>query len=219
MPASLVSFKSKRPSGTIELEGALHVPQDDSVTHAAVLCHPHPAGGGEMGVPLISYIAEELAVRGTIALRFNFGGVGMSKGSFTDGLEEPVDVAAACEYVHSLEHVDPAGISLCGWSFGAWMSLVVLSEGIEAARCVAIAPPLSMVEWSEFPPRLAASRAERLYIVGDRDQFCTTADIMEFASAVSESDAESVELIAGVDHFLFGNETDVVKLVADFLCR
>jgi alpha/beta superfamily hydrolase len=216
-PTDYISFKSNRPSGTIELEGALHLPQTGSVAPAVVLCHPHPSGGGEMGVHLIVNIADKLARMGAVALRFNFGGVGTSEGSFTGGFEEPIDIAAACDYVRSLEYVDPNGVDLCGWSFGAWMSLMALAEGVEAKKCAAIAPPLSMVDWREEASRVAGSRAQRRYFVGGRDQFCSVVDLREFAAAVSEQDADSVEVLEDVDHFLFGHEKDVVKLVTDFL--
>lgn len=166
---------------------------------------------------LIRYLAEEFDARGAVVLRFNFGGVGMSGGSFTDGLDEPLDVAAAFDYVKSLERVDAEKISVVGWSFGAWVSLLALADGVPAVACAAIAPPLMAVDWAGQAPRLALSAAERYYVVGDRDQFCRAEDLREFAAMISQEDAANVRILAGVDHFLFGTETEVVHLVADLL--
>ena len=70
----------------IRLEGVLHLPEPaDEKAPLAILCHPHPIGGGSMDVPLIVILAEQLAQAGFAALRFNFRGVGRSSGISTGG--------------------------------------------------------------------------------------------------------------------------------------
>jgi alpha/beta superfamily hydrolase len=170
-----------------------------------------------MGVPLIRRLAEELSARGFVALRFNFGGVGLSGGSFTDGVEEPGDVAAAVRYLKSTPEVNQDQLHLTGWSFGSWMALMALAEGLEIMKCVAIAPPLIAYDWRSQAGRIAASSAERHYIVGDSDQFCPVADLREFTSEISEEDSVNVTVLPGVDHFLFGHEPEVIGLVSEKL--
>jgi alpha/beta superfamily hydrolase len=170
-----------------------------------------------MGVSLIRRLAEDLSARGFVALRFNFGGVGLSGGSFTDGAEEPGDVAAAVKYLKALDEVDFQRVHLAGWSFGSWMALMALAEGVEVMNCVCIAPPLIAYDWRLQAERIATSGVGRCYIVGDGDQFCSVADLREFTSKISPEDAAGVTVLPGADHFLFGRESEVIGLVADRL--
>jgi alpha/beta superfamily hydrolase len=172
-----------------------------------------------MGVPLIRSLAEGLSKLGFVALRFNFGGVGFSGGSFTDGVEEPGDVASAFRYLKSVEEVDPLRVHLVGWSFGSWMALMSLAQRLEATTCVAIAPPLIAYDWHPHTRRIAASPAVRHYIVGESDQFCPVADLREFASGISARDAANVNVLPGTDHFLFGREPEVIGMTTEKLSK
>lgn len=211
-----VTFTGARPSGSIELEGRLHLPDGEGAFGGVVVCHPHPMGGGEMGVGLVRLICETLSSRGAAALRFNFGGVGGSGGTFTDGTEEPGDVIAAFEYLEGLSEVS-AATGLAGWSFGSWMALSALAEGLPAGACAAVAPPLDFHDWGRMAERLTSSGARRHYIVGELDQFCSPDTLAEFAASVSDEDARNVTVLPEADHFLFGRERQVADLVAEFL--
>ena len=214
-----VSVAYERETGLIVLEGRLRLPDSGAPAPGVVLCHPHPSGGGDMDVPLINLLSEALCLMGAAVLRFNFAGVGMSRGVFTDGALEPHDVRAAFRYLRSHPEVDPESVSLAGWSFGSWMALVALAEGpgLPAVSLVAVAPPLVACEWSDVAARLADSPALRHYIVGDRDRFCPVGMLEEFAASVSATDRENVIVVPGADHFLSGRETEVARLVAGCL--
>lgn len=212
-----VLVPSRRKEGPVGLDGRLHLPEVEGGAAGVVLCHPHPAGGGEMNIQLMTSLAVSLSALGKAVLRFNFGGVGRSEGVFSDGTEEPGDVTAAFEYLGSLPEVDGSSLSLAGWSFGAWMALMALAEGLPARRIVAVAPPLIAYDWKREAPRLSASRTGRHYIAGDRDQFCPVGTLRAFAAAVSEEDEENVTVLSGADHFLFGRENEVARLVGGIL--
>ncbi len=212
-----VRIPCRRTTGPIDLEGRLHVPSGAGPFSGAVVCHPHPMGGGEMSVGLIRLICEELSARGVAALRFNFGGVGRSTGTFTDGADEPEDIFAACEFLGGLEEVAAGPVGLAGWSFGSWMALKALADGLPAAACAVVAPPLDFHDWGAVAERLVSSEATRHYIVGEFDQFCAPAALQEFAAAISAEDARNVTVLPDADHFLFGREREVVNLVSDFL--
>jgi alpha/beta superfamily hydrolase len=214
--AEKLTITSERPSGPVELEASLALPGED-LHGGVVLCHPHPAGGGAMDVGLLTTIERRLLKAGFAALRFNFEGVGGSSGHFTDGLEEPLDVAAAMEALRSRSGLDPAQTSLCGWSFGAWMALLALADGLDAATCVAIAPPLMLYDWRSHVEAIAASAAKRHYIVGANDQFCPLDFLEAFTSAISPYDAENVTVLPATDHYLFGREDAVAAMVAEIL--
>lgn len=215
--AERVTITCERPSGEVLLEGVLALPDAAGPAHGVVICHPHPAGGGEMGVGLLRVMERRLVAAGFATLRFNFAGVGGSGGMFTEGLEEPADVAAAFGFLRSRPEVDPGAVGLAGWSFGAWMALLALEQGLPAARCVAIAPPLAAYDWRGHVPGIAASGAERHYVVGSVDQFCPQDFLKAFAAAVGEEDERNVMVLPGETHFLHGREDMVAELVAEFL--
>ena len=206
-----LTIRSERPSGTAELEAELSRP-DGEPRGGLVLCHPHPAGGGSMDVGLLSVIDRRLTAAGFAVLRFNFAGIGLSTGTFTEGVEEPIDVAATFDHLRS-SLTDGAGVSVGGWSFGAWMSLLALADGLPAVSCVAIAPPLMLYDWRPSVERIAASGAERHYIIGANDQFCPLDFLEAFAAAVSPQDADNVTVLPATDHYLFGREDMVADLV------
>ena len=54
----------------------------------AVISHPHPLMGGDMGNSIVETLAEALFAGGISTLRFNFRGVGNSTGTFDDGRGE-----------------------------------------------------------------------------------------------------------------------------------
>lgn len=212
-----VRFPSDRKSGRIELESRIRVPDTADKAPGVVLCQPHPAGGGEMGVPLLVVISDTLDSLGYATLRFNFGGVGGSGGVFSDGAEEPTDVGAALDYLVSLDEVDGDNVCLVGWSFGAWMGLMALADGLSARSIVAIAPPLAAYPWEGYTERIGASAASRHYIAGDSDTFCPLSTLDIFAAAVSDEDASNIHSLSGADHFLFGREQEVARLISGIL--
>lgn len=217
MAEQAVRFTSERNSGAIELEGRLQLPDAAVEAPGVVLSHPHPAGGGELGVPLMAVIADHLCSQGMAVLRFNFGGVGRSEGVFSDGVDEPADVRSAFDYLASLGEAEGENVSLVGWSFGAWMGMEAIADGLPARNIVAIALPLVAYHWENHAGRIAASMADRHYMVGDSDRFCPLATLETFAAAISEEDARNIHILSGADHFLIGREGEVARLVSGIL--
>ena len=214
--AERLTITSDRPSGAVELEATLALP-DSEASGGLVLCHPHPAGGGEMEVGLLRVIERRLVEAGFAILRFNFAGIGRSTGYFSDGVEEPLDVSAAMETLRSETGLGPANTGVCGWSFGAWMALLAIADGLEAAECIAIAPPLMLYDWRPQVERIGASPVTRHYIVGANDQFCPLDFLEAFTTSLSEQDAENVTVLPATEHYLFGREDAVAALVAEIL--
>jgi alpha/beta superfamily hydrolase len=174
-------------------------------------------GGGDMDVPLIVNMAGELCSMGWATLRFNYGGVGASRGVFTDGIQEPYDVEGAVNHLRTVPEVDPGDLGLAGWSFGSWMALLAVARGAAVSSIVAISPPLATVDWRLATAEIASSKVPRYYIVGSRDHFCPLEMLEEFTSSISALDTQSITVLPGADHFLFGRESEVIKLVAELL--
>ena len=171
-----------------------------------VLCHPHPAYGGDMYNAVVVAVARALAAGGVAVLRFNFGGVGRSQGAWGGG---PAEVEDACAAVRALTArlAPETPLVLVGYSFGAWVALCAARELGDVRRVVAIGPPLDFLDWTF----LAEVTQPVTFIVGERDQFCAP----ERLARVLEAGGTRMALhaIRGADHFLVGCEDEVAALV------
>src|SRR3979409_69037 len=65
---------------------------------AAVVCHPHPLGGGTLHNKVVFRAARGLENANVATLRFNFRGVGLSSGVHDNGEGEQQDVMAAIDW-------------------------------------------------------------------------------------------------------------------------
>ena len=95
MPSSHSAIKSfflEGPAG--RLEALLNV-GSPTATHAGLVCHPHPLGGGTMHNKVVFHAMKALHSFGFPVLRFNFRGTGLSSGQHDQGRGEVADVQAA----------------------------------------------------------------------------------------------------------------------------
>src|SRR5215204_4582280 len=82
------------PASVGQLEAILKEPSG-APRGVALVCHPHPLGGGTMHNKVVFRAAAGLADAGLITLRFNFRGVGASSGEHNEiegGIEDVRDV-------------------------------------------------------------------------------------------------------------------------------
>src|ERR1035437_9248146 len=101
--AMLRSVSLPGPAGRLEAlvnEGAPDAP------FAALVCHPHPLGGGSMHSKVVYHVMKALNEPewglGWPVLRFNFRGTGLSQGAH-DGEAEAGDVARSEEHTSELQ--------------------------------------------------------------------------------------------------------------------
>lgn len=178
-----------------QLPAELDVPTGVPVG-AVVVCHPHPAYGGDRFNNVVEALFTALPAAGLAALRFDFrSGAG-------DGITERLDVVAALDAL--TERVD-APPSLAGYSFGAAVALATADARISSI--VAIAPPLSMMPTP--PPSVPT-----LVLTPRHDQFCPP----DAARAIVDSWNDcSFETIESADHFLVGHAAAVAERVVAWL--
>ncbi|MGZ7080752.1 MAG: alpha/beta hydrolase, partial [Thermoanaerobaculia bacterium] len=65
----------------------------------AVVCHPHPLGGGTLHNKVVFRAARGLENANVATLRFNFRGAGSSQGVHDAGDGEQADVQAAIDWM------------------------------------------------------------------------------------------------------------------------
>jgi alpha/beta superfamily hydrolase len=200
--ARLRSVHLAGPAGRLEAilnEGAANAP------FAALLCHPHPLGGGTMHNKVVYHAMKALNDPewglGWPVLRFNFRGTGLSQGSH-HGEEEAEDVRAALDWL-TREFKQP--VVALGFSFGAAMMLrACCGQGDKAVRALAaLGLPTSAVGRHFHYPFLETCTLPKLFLSGDHDQFAPSAQLTQVAASAAEP--KRLVLLPGADHFFTGH--------------
>ena len=203
--ANLRSIHLTGPAGRLEAlvnEGAPDAP------FAALVCHPHPLGGGTMHNKVVYHAMKALNDPewglGWPVLRFNFRGAGLSHGKH-DGDAESGDVLAALDWLEN-EYKRP--LVLAGFSFGAAMALKAccgqsrLGTNLNIRALAALGLPIQ-VDYRDYSyPSLRTCRIPKLFISGDHDQFATAAQLVQVAASAAVP--TRLVLLPGADHFFTG---------------
>jgi len=124
------------PAGAIEC--AVDLPSGEAIG-LAVICHPHPQGGGTLDNKVVQTVARALLQLGWQCVRFNFRGVGASAGAWDDGRGEVDDAMAVIEHYRAVQ----PRLVLAGFSFGGFVAAQAasqLAEGRKAERLLLVAP-------------------------------------------------------------------------------
>lgn len=208
----VVQFRGRGP-GALSYEGVLHEPPGGGPWPGVIVCHAHPYYGGSMDLPVCIAVANACAARGFIALRFNFRGVGESTGESTAGEGEVEDVLAALEFLwlHPLVQSKCAGVSVAGYSFGAWAGLRAAERDpgrLCAYAGIGFGATLAESDW------LPAYPGPKCFIHGARDQVVELERFEEFYARVPEPKEKHV---LPADHFFIGRENMVAGIVIDFI--
>ncbi len=171
---------------------------------AAIVCHPHPLMGGSMHNNVVAATVQAFAGENYATLRFNFRGVGASSGVYDEGKGESCDIIYVANYLHEREFDE---IFFAGYSFGAWAGAKVISETDQIFYYVIfISPPVNHFNF-DFAK---LKNKVNLIICGDADNFCDIAEITE----KSEKIDAKLEIIKGADHFYWGKEAEIEKIIS-----
>jgi len=193
------------PSG--RLEALLNSGRPDA-PFSALVCHPHPAGGGTMHNKVVYHAMKALTSFGLPVLRFNFRGVGLSQGKHDHGHGEQDDVRAALGWLDAEFH---RPILFAGFSFGAQIGLRVCCGDARVAGLIALGLPVRAGGRDFTYGFLSQCSAPKLFINGDHDQFAPR----DLLTAVCQRAPEPKRLvwIEGADHLFQGtNESPDAKL-------
>jgi alpha/beta superfamily hydrolase len=186
------------PAGSIEC--AIDAPAD-APRAVAIVCHPHPQGGGTLDNKVAQTLARAFVQLGYRAVRFNFRGVGASEGEYDEGRGETDDTLAVIA-----AHRDPAlPLVLAGFSFGAY----VVSQAAQRLPDDAKAERLVLVGPSTQKQQMPAVPEGTLVIHGELDDVVPLSATFDWARPL----ALPVIVIPGVGHFFHGQLTLLKNLV------
>lgn len=207
-PGTSATVMLQGPAGPLETLAA--VPAGDC-RGIAVICHPHPLGGGAMSNKVVYALASAAGKAGLATARFNFRSVGRSGGAHDNGIGEVEDALAVTAWLR--ERLPGQPLLLAGFSFGAYVALAAAARASPRAL-VTIAPPF---RYFATLPRPEAPRVPWLIVHGRDDELVAHEDTVRL---LAEFDP-APELVSpdGVGHFFHGRLADIDSAVGEFLQR
>jgi alpha/beta superfamily hydrolase len=212
------------PSGPYLLHGQLAYPEQNRSEGALVLAGPHPLLGGNMQNNVVRYLADSLAERGLVTLRYDYRGVGRSEGPPVDAarhlaefwqrshiegeMDFRQDLQAATGFMEKTLPGLP--LAIVGYSFGcALLPYVGQNENLTAL--VLIAPTVAKHDYRPFREVQKA-----LLVIASEDDFATdTEQLVEWMGTL----AMSRQLVRKRcdNHFFRGHEEWLVETIFGFL--
>ncbi len=178
-------------------------------TAAVVFAHPHPLRGGTMHTKAVFQSAKAFCRLGCAVLRFNFRGVGVSGGSFAEGIGEKDDFRACLEFV--ARRYPGVPIWAAGMSFGSWVAMTAGADDDRVTNLVGIAAPISLYDFSA----VGRSTKPKFFIHGEYDALCPLGDVRRFYGDASEP--KDLVVIDAADHLFDGRVSEVAEAIEDLL--
>ncbi|MGC2236721.1 MAG: alpha/beta fold hydrolase [Pyrinomonadaceae bacterium] len=191
------------PASHGQLEAILKEPQGEP-RGIALVCHPHPLGGGTMHNKVVFRAAAGLVDAGLITLRFNFRGVGASTGAHDDGDGEQQDVKDALDYL--AENYPNQEITLAGFSFGSRVGSEAALDDKRIARLISIGTPVDKYDFSY----LKNCRKPILFVHGDEDEFGSIENLNALVAQIAENTDARLIVFENCGHF-FDNHLDELR--------
>ena len=211
MPSSHSAIKAfflEGPAG--RLEALLNV-GSPTATHAGLVCHPHPLGGGTMHNKVVFHAMKALHSFGFPVLRFNFRGTGLSAGQHDQGRGEVADVQAALGW---LKQEFSLPVIFAGFSFGAATGLRAACPDPDVSAIISIGTPVEADGSLYSFSFLRDCTKPKLFVSGDHDQYGPQ-DALEKVVAEA-ADPKELVFVPG-DHFFEGHLAEMRTTVESWL--
>jgi len=162
----------------------------------AVVCHPHPQGGGTLDNKVAQTIARACIDIGWASVRFNFRGVGASEGAWDEGRGEVDDALAVIAAWRGRDEFAGKPLLLGGFSFGGYVAVEAsarLADDAKARRIVLVGPSVEKQAVQGVP-------ADTIVVHGESDELVPLAATLAWA----RPQGLPVIVFPGVGHFFHG---------------
>lgn len=213
-------------AGAYRLHGQLAYAEDAQCRGAVVCAGPHPLLGGNMRNNVVQGLADGLAQRGLLTLRFDYRGIGRSQGPavdvarhlaefwrtshISDEIDFGHDVQGAVDFVEQSARGLP--LVLAGYSFGC-VPLPYIRSQAGPTALVLIAPTVSKHNYDAF-----TSVSCPLLVVASEEDFATDSERLDNWFGGLTMPRQLVRQRCD-NHFFRGHEAWLVDVVAQFLGR
>jgi alpha/beta superfamily hydrolase len=190
------------PASVGKLEAILKEPAV-AAKGVALVCHPHPQGGGTMHNKVVFRAAAGLIDAGLVTLRFNFRGVGASDGAH-DGAAEKQDVRDCLDYL--AENYPNQPITSAGFSFGSRMGSEVAMTDERVVRLISLGTPVDKYDDFDYLERL---RKPILFVHGDKDEYGSVESLQVLVDKVSKNTETEMVVFENCGHFFDDHLTEL----------
>ena len=208
MTLSSVAFKSNR----FLLEGIISIPKHSNAKlPALVVCHSHPAFGGNMHEPLVSTICQSATNAGIGNLKFNFrptsSGATKISSPFTEFQQ---DLKAAIRLLRQWPRIDKNRVTVVGYSFGASVVLDGYKACRQSNKFVLISPPPKSLRGSNF------SHDDRplLIITGEKDLLAPPEKLIPILDIYRSK--PTLKVLKGADFSFIGHENTIGDTISEY---
>ncbi|MFN0141739.1 MAG: alpha/beta hydrolase [Pyrinomonadaceae bacterium] len=198
------------PASHGQLEAILKEPRGDR-RGVALVCHPHPLGGGTMHNKVVFRAAAGLLDAGLATLRFNFRGVGASTGEHREIEGGVEDVRDALDFLAG-EYPDE-DITLAGFSFGSRTGMEVGMSEKRVVRLISIGTPVEKYDDYDF---LASVDKPILFVHGDKDEFCSVESLRGLTDKIPHAE---VVIFENCGHFFDEHLNELRETIREWVER
>lgn len=222
-PSSPNSQLIDAPAGKLEVDALWHNnnPQDPTVEHIALLCHPNPLGQGTMMNKIITTMYrfardfhKENPATPMHVVRFNYRGVGQSTGSYGDMTGEIQDALTVLQWIKS--QTNTKKLWLGGFSFGGYVAMglvqILENEGLalglddfSITNLALIAPSIQRHDTNGF----ILPNKQTFMIFGENDELVAPHAMIDFA----ENFGIRYQQIDDTGHFFHGKLGELMNLL------
>ena len=182
---------------------------------AVVFAHPLPTEGGTMHTKMVYQGAKGLVRAGCAVLRFNFRGVGRSRGEFDRGRGEQDDFRAGVDFM--ARRYPDVEIWGAGASFGSYVALTAGAADDRVCALIAVAPPVDRYDFTVVKQSLKA----KFIVHGEKDEVIPIKLVREFYAQLR--DPKELVVIDRANHLFDGQAGEVgdalEELLGDFTCK
>ncbi len=201
------------PAEVGKLEGILKEPAGEA-SGVALVCHPHPLGGGTMHNKVVFRAAAGLNDAGLITLRFNFRGVGASDGAY-DGEAEQQDVRDCLDYL--AENYPQHEITFAGFSFGTWTGSKVALKDKRVVRLISIGTPVDKYDDFAFMEDLRGKPI--LFVHGDQDEFGSVESLQKLVNKIAQNTETELVIFENCGHFFDEHLSELRETIKTWTAR
>lgn len=210
MESEIVEFSSE----VFTLKGVL-TQGKPSLGKGALILHPHPLDGGDMGNPVVLALENELLKAGYTTLRFDFRGTSSSSQGYSGVTGAVVDVSNA---VNLLLSRDIHEYGIAGYSFGGSTALRYATEN-PPLFLITLSASFGLVSEGVFDSaQLSKIICPTLMFHGQSDRMVPPADIETMSKLIGSEEIETV-FIEGEGHFYQRSLERVMDKVRTFLVK
>jgi uncharacterized protein len=201
------------PSGP--LEALLEEPKGTAPRAVVVFAHPLPTHGGTMHTKMVYQGGKGLVRAGCAVLRFNFRGVGRSRGEFDNGRGEQDDFRAAIDFAAARY----PGVEIwgAGASFGSYVALTAGAADDRVCALIAVAPPVDRYDFAA----VTRSGKPTFIVAAEEDELIPLKAVREFYAQLQEP--KELVIIDRANHLFEGQASEVgdalEELLGDFSCK